>query len=176
MGPWLSAATLVLAGWAALKPAPMAWVYLIAVLAFEAWLFGLIRSAGQAPVAPGEAPYRFDEAEARLVGRFRFYFTFPGIAKHASSVLAAIGLTTLGLAPWLTYKGALVPAALAALNVLPVAWLTRRVAPLMTLNLRASRGNREALSMLEAHQTAWEKIRRCNIASKEHADERARKD
>ncbi len=167
MGPWLSVAALVLAGWAALKPAPMAWVYLTAVLAFEAWLFGVMRSVGREPVAAGEAPYLFDEVEARLVGRFRFYFTFPGIARHASSVLAAIGLTTLGLAPWLTYKGALVSAALAALNVVPVAWLTRRVAPLMMLNLQASRGSREALSMLEAHETAWQKIRRCNIAAKE---------
>jgi hypothetical protein len=164
MGPWLSVTVLVLAGWAALKPVPMAWLYLTAVLAFEGWLFGVLRSVGTAPVAPGEAPYLFDDNEARLVERFRFYFTFPGIARHASSVLAAIGLTTLGLAPWLTYRGALVPAALAALNVVPVAWLTRRVAPLI---MQASRGNREALSLLEAHGTAWEKIRRCNIEAKE---------
>jgi hypothetical protein len=169
MGPWLSVAALVLAGWAALKPVPMAWLYLGGVLAFEAWLFGIIRSVGNVPVAAGETPYLFTEDEARLVGRYRFYFTFPGIAKHASSILAAIGLTTLGLAPWLTYKGALVPAALAALNVVPVAWLTRRAAPLMTLGMQASRGNRDALRMLEAHDTAWVKIRRCNIAAKEPA-------
>jgi|SRR5690348_9409666 hypothetical protein len=169
MGPLLSVVVLVLGGWAGLRPAPMAWVYLIAVLAFEIWLFGLVRSAGRATVAAGEAPYLFTEEEARLVGRYRFYFTFPGIARHASSVLAAIGLTTLGLAPWLTYKGALVPAALAALNVVPVAWLTRRVAPLLSLGAAANRGNREALGMLEAHQTAWQKIRRCNIEGKEPA-------
>lgn len=169
MGPWLSAAVLVLAGWAALTPAPMAWLYLGGVAAFEGWLFGIIGSAGAAPVAAGEAPYLFTEDEARVVGRYRFYFTYPGIARHASSILAAIGLTTLGLAPWLTYKAALVPAALAALNVVPVAWLTRRTAPLMALNMQASRGNREALTMLEAHQTAWQKIQRCNIGSKEQA-------
>jgi len=167
MGPWLSATALVLAGWAALKPVPMAWLYLGGVVAFEAWLFATIRSVGRAPVAPGEAPYHFNEDEARLVARYRFYFTYPGIAKHASSVLAAIGLTTLGLAPWLTYKGALVPAALAALNVLPVAWLTRRAAPLVTLGMAASRGNHEAVRMVAAHDTAWDKIRRCNIESKE---------
>jgi hypothetical protein len=169
MGPWLSVAVLVLAGWAGLRPAPMAWVYLAAVLAFEGWLFGVVRSSGRRRVAAGEAPYLFTGDEARLVGRYPFYFTFPGISRHASSVLAAIGLTTLGLAPWLTYKGALVAAALAALNVVPVAWLTRRAAPLMTLRLQAARGNRDALSMLEAHATAWEKIRRCNIEAKEHA-------
>ena len=167
MGPWLSASVLVLAGWAALKPVPMAWLYLGGVAAFEAWLFATIRSVGRAPVVPGEAPYLFSEDEARLVERYRFYFTYPGIAKHASSILAAIGLTTLGLAPWLTYKGALVVAALAALNVLPAAWLTRRVAPLLTLGMAASRGNREAVRMVAAHDTAWEKIRRCNIAAKE---------
>ena len=167
MGPWLSVAVLVLAGWAGLRPAPMAWLYLTAVLAFEGWLFGIVRSVGRRPVAAGEAPYLFTEEEARVVGRYPFYFAFPGISRHASSVLAAIGLTTLGLAPWLTYKGTLLPAALAALNVVPVAWLTRRVAPLMTLNMQAARGNREALSMLEAHATAWEKIRRCNIEAKE---------
>ena len=169
MGPWLSVAALVLAGWAGLRPAPMAWVYLAAVLAFEGWLFGIVRSVARRTVAAGEAPYLFTEDEARLVSRYPFYFAFPGIARHASSVLAAIGLTTLGLAPWLTYKGALVPAALAALNVVAVAWLTRRAAPLMALNVQASRGNREALSLLAAHGTAWEKIRRCNIEAKEHA-------
>jgi hypothetical protein len=169
MGPWLSAAVLVLGGWAALRPAPMAWLYLVAVLAFEGWLFGLIRSSGRAPVPAGEEPYLFTEEEARLVTRFRFYFAFPGIARHASSVLAAIGLTTLGLAPWLTYEAAFVPAVLAALNVLPVAWLTRRVAPLLTLGASATRGNREALRMMEAHQAAWQKIRRCNIDAKEPA-------
>jgi hypothetical protein len=169
MGPWLSAAVLVLAGWAALRPAPMAWLYLVAVLAFEAWLFALVRSTGRAPVAAGKAPYLFTEEEARLVERYRFYFAFPGIARHASSVLAAIGLTTLGLAPWLTYKAAFVAAGLAALNVLPVAWLTRRVAPLLTLGAAANRGNREALQMMEAQRTAWEKIRRCNIDAKEPA-------
>ena len=167
MGPWLSVAALVLAGWAALRPVPMAWLYLGAVLAFEAWLFARIRALGSARVAAGEAPYRFSEAEARLVGRYRFYFTYPMLAKHASSILAAIGLTTLGLAPWLTYRGALVPAAIAALNVLPVAWLTRRVAAVMTLNMQASRGNREVLEMLAAHAPAWEKIRRCNIEAQE---------
>ena len=168
MGPWLSVAMLMLAGWAGLRPVPLAWVYLVAALAFEAWLFGIVRSADRRRVAAGEAPYLFTEDEARLVGRYPFYFTFPGISRHASSVLAAIGLTTLGLAPWLTYKGAWLPAALAALNVIPVAWLTRCIAPLMTLNIQASRGNRDALALLAAHGTAWEKIRRCNIeAAKE---------
>jgi hypothetical protein len=165
MGPWLSVTVLVFAGWAALKPLPMAWLYVGAVLAFEAWLFGVMRSVGAATVAAGEAPYLFNEDEARLVERYRFYFTYPGIARHASSVLAAIGLSALVLAPWLTMKAALLPAAITALNLLAVAWLTRRAAPLMALGMAANRGSREALQMVEAHETAWEKIRRCNIDS-----------
>jgi hypothetical protein len=168
MGGWVSIAVLLLAGWAALKPAAFAWLYFGGVLAFEAWLLGIVRSAN-GTVRANEPPYEFSEAEARVVERYRFYFTFPGIAKHASSVLAAIGLSCLVLSPWLAYKLAYVQAVLAALNLLPVAWLTRRVAPLMTLALAASRGKREALDMLEAQRTAWEKIRRCNIESKEPA-------
>lgn len=169
MGGWLSIAVLLLAGWAALNPAAFAWLYFAGVLAFEAWLFGIVRSASGGTVLPGEPPYEFSEAEARVVARYRFYFTFPGIAKHASSVLAAIGLSCLVLSPWLTYKLAYVQAVLAVLNLLPVGWLTRRVAPLMTLALAASRGKREALDMLEAQRTAWQKIRRCNIDAKESA-------
>jgi hypothetical protein len=162
MGAWLSLAVLILGGWAALKPATFAWLYLGGVFAFEAWLLGIVRSARGGPVVPGAAPYEFSEAEARVVARYPFYFTFPGIAKHASSVLAAIGLSCLVLSPWLTYRMAYVPALLAAANLLLVAWLTRRTAPLMTLGMAASRGNRDALEMLAAHRTAWEKIRKHN--------------
>jgi hypothetical protein len=169
MGPWLSLAVLALAGFAALHPMSLAWLYVGAVAAFEAWLFGIVRSAGGTRVAAGEPPYGFTEDEARLVERYPFYFTFPGIARHASSVLAAIGLTSIVLAPWLTYRMAYAPAALAALNLLGVGWLTRRVAPLMSLGMAANRGNREALRMLEVHRTAWEKIRGCNIETKEPA-------
>jgi hypothetical protein len=169
MGPWLSLAVLILAGFAALHPASIAWVYFAAVLAFEGWLFGIVRSVGGRVVRPGEKPYEFSEEEARLVERYPFYFTFPGIAKHSSSVLAAIGLSSLLLAPWMTFRIAYLPALLAAANLLPVAWLTRRIAPLLSLGLAANRGNREALRMLEVHQSAWEKIRRCNIEPKESA-------
>lgn len=169
MGAWLSLAVLILAGFAALHPTTWVWVYFAAVLAFEGWLFGIVRSVGRRAVRAGEPPYEFSEVEARLVERYPFYFTFPGIAKHSSSVLAAIGLSSLLLAPWLTFRMAYVPALLAAANLLPVAWLTRRTAPLTVLGLAANRGNREALRMLEAHPSAWEKIHRCNIEPKESA-------
>jgi hypothetical protein len=158
MGGWVSLGILALAGFAALHHASLSWLYVGAVAALEAWLFGIMRSATGAPAA-GEPPYRFTEEEARLVARYPFYFAFPGISKHASSVLAAIGITSLVLGPWLAYRSAYVPAVLAALNLLPVGWLTRRVAPLLALGLAANRGDREALRMIEAHDGAWQKIR-----------------
>ena len=164
MGGYATVGVILLAGWAALNPVPMAWLYLAAVLAFEAWLSWKMRSVGTTSVAVGEAPYHFSEEEARLVERYRFYFTYPVIAHQSSSVLAAAGLTALGLAPWLTYKLQFVPAALVGLNLFAVAWLTRRVAPVTALSASASRGNRDALRMLEVHDPAWAKIRAANQA------------
>lgn len=162
MGPWLSVTVLVLAGWAALKPVPMAWLYLAGVAAFEIWLAGTLRSAGAAAVAPGEPPYDFTPDEARLVARYRFYFTYPALARHAGSVLAAIGLTALVLAPWLLTRQAYLEAALSGLNLLAVGWLTRRVAPTYALSLAASRGKPEARQMLALVEPVWAKIRKGN--------------
>jgi|SRR5690348_12399122 len=169
MGGWASLVVLALAGFTALYPLSLAWLYVGAVAAFEAWLFGVVRSAGGPPPRAGEPPYQFSDAEARLVGRYPFYFRFPGIARHASSVLAATGLSSLVLSPWLAFRTAYAPAVVVALNLLVVAWLTRRVVPQMALTLAANRGNREARDLLDAHETAWEKIRRCNIEAKEPA-------
>jgi hypothetical protein len=157
-----SVTILVLAGWAALNPQPMAWIYIAAVAAFEVWLVRRVVLVGAERVVPGESPYHFSDEEAALVQRYSFYFSHPAIARGASSVLAAIGLTALGLAPWLTYKQALVPAALIGVNLFAVARFTRLLAPLMSLRLAASRGDRAALRMLEVHDPAWEKIRAGN--------------
>lgn len=40
-------AMLVLAGWAALEPRPMSWVFIAAVAAFELWLGEKIRNANR---------------------------------------------------------------------------------------------------------------------------------
>ena len=164
MGGYSTVGVFLLAGWAALNPHDMSWLYIAGVLAFEAWLYLKMRSVGGLPVPAGEAPYHFSEDEARLVGCYRFYFVYPVIARQASSVLAAIGLTALILAPWLTYRLAFVQAAIVGLNLFAVAWLTRRVAPVMALSMKASRGNRDALRMLEVHDPAWAKIRAANKA------------
>jgi hypothetical protein len=162
MGGYGSVGILLLAGWAALTPWPVAWLYVAAVLSFEVWLARRIAAAGRRPAAVGQPPYHFTEEEARLIGRFRFYFAAPGLAQQCGSVLAAAGLTALVLAFWLLIRQAYVAAAVVGINLLVVARLTKIVAPLLTLRLAASRGDREALRMLELHGPLWAKIREGN--------------
>ena len=162
MAGYASVAVLLLAGWAALNPAPMAWAYLAVVIAFEGWLTRRMIGLPRNPVPPGEPPYHFSADEARLVGRYRFYFTYPALARESASLLAAIGLTALVLAFWLLYKQAFVPAVLVGVNLLAVARFTKLVSPMMALRITASRGDRAALRLLEAHDPAWAKIRAAN--------------
>lgn len=153
---------LILAGWAALNPQPMSWVFVAAVALFEIWLVSQMRTLSRSPVDVDEPPYRFTEEEARFIERYRFYFTYPAVAAHAGSVLSAIGLAGLVLALWLTFKQAFVPGALIGLNLFAVGWLTKRVAPVYALRIAASRGHREALRMLEILDPLWAKIRAAN--------------
>ena len=155
---------LLLTGLVLFSPQAMSWAYVAGVVAFEAWLRYRIASLGGDPLPADEAPYRFSEAEARLVGRYRFYFHSPVAARASASVLAAAGLTGLLLAPWLTYHHAYVQAVLVGANVFAAARLTRQVAPVNALRQSASRGDREALAQLEAHESAWAKIRSANAA------------
>ena len=164
MGGFGAVLVLLLAGFAALRPDFMPWAYLALVLGFEIWLALRIRSLGNAPVAPGEPPYAFSEEEAALVGRFRFYFTYPAVSRHASSTLAATGLSALVLAPWLIYKQQFVSAAIVGLNLLLIGRLTRMVAPVLGWRMAASKGDRAALRALEVHGPAWEKITAANRA------------
>jgi hypothetical protein len=162
MAAYASVAVLLLAGWAALNPAPMSWAYLAAVVAFEVWLARRMAALPRAQVPQGEPPYHFSADEAQLVGRYRFYFTYPALARHSASVLAAIGLTALVLAFWLLYKQAFVQAVLVGVNLLAVARFTRLLSPQLALRITASRGDRAALRLLEAHDPAWAKIRAAN--------------
>jgi hypothetical protein len=153
---------LLLAGWAALNPQPMGWVFIAAVFAFEIWLLVRLRAVERGPVPVDEPPYRFTGEEARFVERYRFYFTYPTLAAHAGSVLSAIGLAGMVLALWLTFKQAFIQGALIGANLFLVGWLTKRLAPLFALRIAASRGDREALRMLEIHDPLWAKIRAAN--------------
>lgn len=165
MGGLLTTAMLMLAGWTFLNTA-VSWAYVAVLVTFELWLLRVIAAAGKGPVAVGEEPYHFTPEEAELVRRYRFYFTYPGRAQAASSVLAALGLTALVLAPWLTYKQAFLQAVVIGVNLFAVARLTKAVAPLMVLRIAASHADREALRLLEAHDPAWSKIRAGNEPEK----------
>ena len=156
----------MLAGWAALTPRPMAWMYIGAVALFEFWLVRRIAALGKDPVAVGAPPYHFTDEEARLVQRHRFYFTYPAVANAASSVLAAVGLSGLVLALWLTFRQAFIPAVLIGANLFVVTRFTKVLAPMMALRLTASRGDRAALRMLEIHDPVWAKIRAGNEAER----------
>jgi hypothetical protein len=153
---------LLLGGWAALTPRPMGWVFIAAVFAFEIWLLARLRAVERAPVPVDEPPYRFTAEEARFIERYRFYFTYPTLAADAGSVLAAIGLASMVLALWLTFKQAFIQGALIGANLFLVGWLTKRIAPLFALRIAASRGDREALRMLEILDPLWAKIRAAN--------------
>jgi hypothetical protein len=155
---------LVLAGWTFLNAAA-AWAYVVAFVVFEFWLLRALAAGGKAPVATGEAPYYFSEDEAEVVGRYRFYFSYPERSRAASSVLAAIGLTALLLAPWLTWKQAFLQAVVIGVNLFAVARLTKGVAPMMALRIAASHADRQALRLLEAHDAAWSKIKAGNEQS-----------
>jgi hypothetical protein len=153
---------LVLAGWAALDPRHMSWVFFAAALAFELWLLVRMRAVDKSRVAVDEAPYRFSAEEARFIERYRLYFTYPAMAAQAGSVLAAIGLAGMILALWLTFRQAYMHGALIGANLFLVGWLTKRLAPVFALRIAASRGDREALRMLEIHDPLWAKIRGAN--------------
>jgi hypothetical protein len=153
---------LILAGWAALEPRPMSWVFMAATAAFELWLAQRMAALNTGPVAVDAPPYRFTAEEAGLVARYRFYFAYPASAAQAGSVLAAIGLSSVLLALWLTFEGALAEGAAIGLNLFAVGWFTRRVAPVYALRIAASRGKRDALRMLELLDPLWAKIREAN--------------
>jgi hypothetical protein len=148
-GPYVTLAFLLLAGLSFLLGG-LAWIYITAVLVFELWLARRIGAVGRDPVLPGEPPYHFTPEEARLVGRYRFHFTFPGVSRQAASVLAAIGLASLVLAPWLTIKHQFVEAVLVGINLFAVARFTRVLSPALPPD------------MVEHHRSAWSRIRSAN--------------
>lgn len=158
MGAALAVAVLILAGLSALR-SEFSWAYLLFLAVFEIWLLRRLKAVGKGPVAVGEPPYRFSAEEAAFVERYRFYFTYPALAREASLVLSALGITALLLAPWLTVKLELVQALLIGVNLLVVGRLTKELAPVLALRVRANKGDREALRLLELHDPLWQKIR-----------------
>ena len=84
-------------------------------------------------------------------------------ARDGSSVLSALGLTALVLAPWLLFRQELLAAFVVAANLLAVGSLTKRLSPVLALRIAASKGDRVSLRLLEAHDSAWAKIKDANL-------------
>lgn len=164
MGAYAALGFLILAGITFLKT-DASWLLIAAIAGFEAWLFFRIRKEGNAPAAVGEGPYHFTDEEAALIGRYRFYFTFPEVSRQASSALAAVGLTTLVLVPWMLYKVQFPQAILLGMNLFVVARFTKTLAPQLALRVRAHKGDRAALRMLELHDPLWKKINDANVSA-----------
>src|SRR5258708_10064207 len=112
MGKYGAAVILFLAGLAALYPAEASWAYIGAFIAFELWLLQRTAAVRRDPVPAGEPPYHFSGGEAAFVGRYRFYFTPPAMARESSSVLAALGLSAPVPPPRPTYNLSFRPALL----------------------------------------------------------------
>lgn len=164
MGTYGALGILVLAGVTFIQT-QAAWLYIAVLAAFEGWLYSRFRKEGNSPASVDESPYHFTREEAELIGRFRFYFTYPQIALQASSALAAVGLTTLVLVPWLIIKGRYPEAVLIGVNIFAVARFTKALTPQMALRIRAHNGDRAALRMLELHDPLWKKINEANARS-----------
>lgn len=151
-------AVAALAAWAFLAPAPAAWVFAAAEFAFLAWLAQRVRSAAPAAVLAARAREPLDADEADMVRRYPAYFAAPGFARECASTLAALGLASLVLVPWLTYRLQWPQAILIGVLLFLVARLTKLLSPVYALRLRTARGDRDALRLLSAHDGALRKI------------------
>jgi hypothetical protein len=92
------------------------------------------------------------------VQRYRLYFARPALARESASTLAAIGLASLILAPWLTYKVQWMQAILIGVLLFPVARLTKLMSPVYALRIATNKGDRNALRLLSAHDGAMRKL------------------
>ena len=110
------------------------------------------------PIHANEAPLFLAPTEAKLVRRHQIYFTFPATSIALSSIVAAIGLASWVLIPWLLYKSQWIQAGILLVNMLVGGPLSHKLSPHNGLILMASRGNVEAVEFLEAFNPAWEKI------------------
>ena len=153
-------AVISFAVWSAIDPPFASWVYVICFV-FIAQAGFMIKTANVPadPVPVDQPPYRFDRDEAELVGRYRYYFTYPVSAQEIASTLAAMGMVALALSPWLAFKEQWAQAILIGLHVVFIGQLTRKLAPLYALRIAAHKGDPEAVRLHNAHDKAWSKIR-----------------
>ena len=150
-------AVAALVAWTFLAPASGGWAFAAVEFAFLAWLArGLRSSDALALRARARQPLEPDEAE--IVSRYPLYFERPAFARDCASTLAAIGLASLVLVPWLTYKLQWAQAILIGALVFAVARLTKLMSPVYVLRMATAKGDRDALRLLSAHDGALRKL------------------
>jgi hypothetical protein len=150
-------AVIALASVAFFYPARGAWLFAAAEFAFLAWLARRMRKTDAAAlIARAREPLEHDEAD--IVQRYPLYFAHPELARQSASMVAALGLASLVLVPWLTYKLQWAQAIVIGICLFPVGRLTRVLSPLLALRMAANKGDREALRLLGAHDGARRKL------------------
>ena len=146
-----------LTAWTFLQAPLGSWAFAAAEFAFLAWLARELRASdGAALCARAHQPLELDESD--VIRRYAFYFSRPAIAREVASTLAAIGLATLVVVPWLIYKLQWAQAILIGVMLFAVGRLTKLVSPVYALRLAGAKGDREALRLLAAHDGAARKL------------------
>ena len=142
---------------ALLAPQAGGWAFAAAEFAFVTWLARELRrtDAGALKARTREA---LDADEADIVQRYPLYFARPALARECASTLAAVGLASLILAPWLTYKVQFAQAILIGVLIFPVGRLTKLLSPVYALRMATAKGDRNALRLLSAHDRAMRKV------------------
>lgn len=150
-------AVAALAAWTFLAPPAGSWAFVAVEFAALAWLAHQMRRADAAALrARAREPLDTDESD--VVRRYAFYFSYPALARESASTLAALGLATLVLVPWLIYKLQWAQAILIGVLMFAVGRLTKLVSPVYALRLATAKGDRDALRLLSAHDGAARKL------------------
>jgi len=150
-------AVAALTAWTFLAPPVGSWAFTAAEFAFLSWLGRELRRVEpEALCARAREPLEADETD--VVRRYAFYFARAAIARECASTLAAAGLATLVLVPWLIYKMQWPQAILIGVFLFAVGRLTKLVSPVYALRLATAKGDREALRLLSAHDGAARKL------------------
>ena len=150
-------AVAALAAWTFLAPPAGSWAFAAAEFAFLAWLARELRRADAAALL-GRSREPLDADEADILQRYPLYFARPAFARECASTLAGLGLASLVLVPWLTYKLQWMPAILIGVQLFAIARVTRLMSPVYALRLATAKGDREALRLLSAHDGAMRKV------------------
>lgn len=150
-----AAAVAALLGSSFLEPALGSTAFAAGEFAFLLWLARELRRADPHALLSRAA---LESDEADLVRRYPLYFARQAFARESASTLAAFGLATLVVVPWLTYKLFWVQALVIAAMIFAVARLTKLLSPVYALRLRVAKGDREALRLLSAHDGAVRKL------------------